>query len=254
MIYSHRTIFLFCSVLLAAALSPHQARAQIESISADGEDVAIAFFKTAETNPDFEAWAKGSKGYKSVASVRAGEYIEKETQRLVREWREYDPETDVLNVRADVDIEIKAVTDAKGDEKYWMYIMFEGEQITYFPYSYQEYDFAIIPQKIETLTIQELQKQQFELMSEKLGKKSAGPAVIYLQLKPVRAYINQPYLIDNAEQWALLCDVATMSLTSKKGDDTFWNYGADWYVSPVTEQLQDLYKAPTEGATAPSLP
>ena len=126
-----------------------------------------------------------------------------------------------------------------------MYISFGRDDAVYFPYEYQEYKIAVIPQMIETLMIQPLQKQQYQMILQDMENKRTGDATIFLQLKPVKAYVHQPYKIDNQDQWALLTDIATMSVKSWKTGSPLWNYSADWYTSPVTQELKDLYQAPS---------
>ncbi len=241
----------FFPILLAMALlyAP-LAHAVVDDRVSTAEEIAIAFFKTGDSTPDFEILAKAGKDYKRMPPVRAGDYLEKEKQRLTTLWRDFNPEEDVIGISGDVHVELKQVVDKKdGKEKYWMYIILPETELTHFGYKYQDYRFAIVPQKIDDLMIQPLQKEQFENMTKEFGM--GGPAKLFLTLKPVKAHTDQPYKIDGVERWALICDIATMSVGTKKGMETFWNYGADWYVSPVTEDLQDLYKAPTEGTALP---
>lgn len=227
---------------------PLVANAQMKVKPSSEEEVAIAFFKTADTNPDFEKWARGSREFKSIASARVPEYLYDEKQRLMREWQKYDSQDPIIDVKSNVHLEIKAVQDQEGVDSYWMYISFGRDDAVYFPYEYQDYKIAVIPQMIETLMIQPLQKEQYLMMQEDMEGKRAGDAFIYLQLKPVKAYIHQPYKIDNKDQWALLCDIATMSIKSWRTDAPLWNYSADWYTSPVTKELKDLYQAPSAAA------
>ncbi len=244
-----RLAFLCVAVMCAVTCLPVNASAQETTT---GEDVAIAFFKTGDSNPDFDLWAKSSKEYKVAPPARADEALFNEKQRLFTKWRAYDPDADVLNVSGNVRVELKAVTLKSGEEQFWMYMIFPEGDVTYFPYKFLEYHFAVIPQQIETLMIQQLQKEQYDMILSSFSGSPAGNAVLHLQLKPARAYMQQPYIIDNKEQWALLCDIATMSLISARAGKTMWNYGADWYVSPVTQELRDLYQQPTGSAGTPA--
>ena len=184
--------------------------------------------------------------YKVASPARAGEVLLIEKQRLLKKWKAFNLEESVLDVRGNVSVELKAVMNKEGQEQYWMYMTFKEGEVTYFPYKYQNYLFAVIPQQIETLMIQPLQKEQYLLMRKDFLESDIGGAVLSLQLKPVKAYTQQPYVIDEKEQWALLCDIATMSLVSQSSGHAMWNYGADWYVSPVTQELRDLYQNPSE--------
>lgn len=233
-------VFLSCAVFLAGA--PAWARAGDPDIA---EDVAIAFFKAGDTNPDFDLWAKNSMEYKVASPARAAEVLQVEKQRLLKKWRAYNPEENVLEVKGNVNVELKAFTTKEGEEQYWMHMGFKEGEISYFPYKYQKYLFAVIPQQIESLMIQQLQKEQYMLIRKDFGEKDFGIATLTLQLKPVKSYTQQPYVIDDKEQWALLCDIATMALAAQGTGQSMWNYSADWYVSPVRQELQDLYQSPS---------
>lgn len=248
------SLFFLCALTLLGA--PQILHAQ-QSEAASGEDVAIAFFKTGDTNPDFDLWAKQSKDYKVAAPAIASEALFNEKQRLILKWRDYDPEESVLNVVGRVNVELKSVMTKSGEEQYWMYMMFPDGEVTYFPYKFLDYRIAVIPQQIESLMIQSLQKEQYDLIRANFGGGPGGLAFLSLQLKPAKAYMQQPYVIDGKEQWALLCDIATMSLHSHKTKQAMWNFGADWYVSPVSEELRDLYQKQDESGgsqSGPSVP
>jgi len=234
------------ALLSLALLFPAMAIAQQNDGSASAEDVAIAFFKAAGENPDFDLWAKNTRDYKRAAPAQANEILDKEKQRLMVKWREYKSAENVLDIRGNVSVELKSTLEKDGTQHYWMYLSFEAGDITYFPFEFQDYKFAVIPQQIETLMIQEIREEQLNLIRNDFGGAMSGNAYLYLQLKPVKAYMQQPYVIDDTEQWALLCDIATLSLVSTKKAGALWNYGADWYVSPATETLRDLYQTPAE--------
>ncbi|PZQ46266.1 MAG: hypothetical protein DI551_05430 [Micavibrio aeruginosavorus] len=245
---------IYCiAFLLALSLGALEAYAQDAREPAEAEDVAIAFFKTAGTNPDFELWAKNSLNYKTAPPRKAALALDTEKQRLMHKWRDYNPEEDVLEVRAKINVELKATTNKEGSQSYWMYLLFDAGEVTYLPYEYQQYKFAIIPERIESLMIQPIQREQFDLIQANLKGETAGKAYLDLQLKPSKAYINQPYIIDDTEQWALLADVAAMSLRSReKGNRLLWTYGAEWYTTPQTQELRDLYQRPGEASTSQS--
>lgn len=245
MIHIDRRLRLFALLLVAGLLCiPAIVHAEEPQNVSTPEQVAIAFFKAADTNPDFDLWARNTDEYKRKSATRADEFLYEEKQRLMKEWKKYNPDQDLLMVKAVVNLEIKVITDKNGNENYWMYITFRDGHITYFPYVFQEYKIAVIPQKIESLMIQPITKEQYQLMHKDFGDKPLGSAIIYISLKPERAYIHQPYDIDGTQQWALLSNVVSMSLISFKSEGTpYWNYGAPWYVSPHTKELRDLYKS-----------
>jgi hypothetical protein len=208
------------------------------------EDVAIAFFKTGNTVPDFTLWAKGTPEFQHTAPALVPEYLEKEKQRLQQVWAGYNAAEDFLTVAGYVTVSLRAMQDPKDKKKeaYSMRIRFEAGDLTYFPYSFQKYEIAVIPQKLETNLSPSLMKEQYQMILDKFGK-AEGNARLYLVLRPVKAYMNQPYELDGREQWMMLCDIVSLSLVGND-ESPLWNYAADWYVSPRTQELRELYKKP----------
>lgn len=239
--------------LLCLLCGARPAFAQVDE-AVQAEDVAIAFFKTGETAPDFDKWARNSKEYKVAAPAMAREIFFNEKQRLISKWRAFDPSDNMITVGGRIRVEVTVEVNKEGFEQHWMYLTFENHDVAYFPFKYLDYNIAVIPQQIETLLIQPLTKDQYELLRADMRGMPKGWAYLELQLRPVKSYIHQPYEIDGKEQWALLCDVATMSLVSQRTHSSMWNYGADWYVSPVTDQLRDLYQNSGEGTPAEQAP
>lgn len=205
------------------------------------EQVAIAFFKTDGLTPNFEQWARNNDSFKRVAPTRVAKYIDGEKQRFSKIWHNYNPEEDFIVVKTRVDLNISARTPKDMPQEYWLNIQFIEGDASYFPIVFQDYNFAIIPQKMETLLLQPLRREQYDILHQQLGAATQGYADLYVQLKPARAHTNQPFVIDGQERWVLLCDVIGMEIKREKSDDAIWNYSADWYVSPVQEELQNLY-------------
>lgn len=213
-----------------------------EDDGATAEQVAMAYFKTANIKPDFEKWARASDEFKSIAPARVPDFLEKETGRLEKEWKAYNPNENNLKINIPADITLKSTVDKENEIHYLIYITFQQGPIDYFPYVFQEYNFAILPQKLESTLVQPLPKEQLEYLFNQFGESEKGSAMLHIELKPAKAYTSQPFEMDGIEQWVLLADIATMSLTSLKNGSQLWNFGAKWYVSPGTKALQDLYK------------
>lgn len=217
------------------------AKAQSAFATSTSEDVAIAFFKTANVKPDFTKWARESREFKTTAPARVDDFLYKESQRLLRRWNEYDPETTLIRVGATVSVVLEHFAK-DGGEAFRMTMSFDKGDVTYFPYEFQNYKFAVVPQKIETLLKQAISREQFDLISADFKGATVGSAKMEVQLKPVRSYLRQPYMLDGVEQWMMLTDTVTLALKSSRSGAALWTYGAEWYVSPVTREVQELYK------------
>lgn len=238
-IYAIFTLFLGTFTLLC----PYHAQADQKEISSR-EDVAIAFFKTGDVLPNFESWAKNMEAYKTVPLGETSTFIKKEKERLTKRWLNYNPQEDFIVFKVPVRITLSAVEGQKDHAKYWMRIAFADKDMSeeYFTVGFQGYYIAVIPQKSDETLIQNLRPEQFMALSERFGDSLVGTADLYIELRPAQAYTNAPHKIDNSDQWVLLSDVISMTLTDRESKP-FWNYSASWYVSPKTLELNNLYKA-----------
>lgn len=209
---------------------------------ATGEDVAIAFFKTADTTPNFDGWVKNNPDYMVVPPDSVVAYIKKEKQRLLRRWKNYDASEDMLNIRVPIVANLESAPDEAGNQQYTLHLDFYDKDVTYFPYIFGEYKFAVMPLKLKTMFHQPLSKEQYDTIKRDLSRDNA--ALLFLALKPVKAHTDQPYDIDGVEQWVLKTDIASMTLKTKNGRTDLWNYNAQWYIPPETGKVLDLYKHP----------
>ena len=245
---------LLMTALLIVCLLPAPVKAQEALPLSTAEDVAIAFFKAGHTNPDFDKWAKGTREYKIVAPVRAEDYVAKEKQRLIKKWQSFNLDSDILNIRSTITVHLKQGVDDKGNETYAMEMAFDKNDAPYFPFEFQDYKFAVIPQKMGTFQKQPLTKEQFALLYADFEQSLTATAYLMLQMKAAKSYIQQPYDIDGVEQWVLLADPVTLALKSYRTGADLWTHGASWYVSPAKQEVRELYQIPDKGAPIPQSP
>lgn len=237
----HMTTIALTFLLLA--LWPSGAQAQYAL--SDSEDVVIAFFKTAGTPPNYETLAKISKQYYLTPPARQDDFLSKEKARLQAAYNSFDPDRKLLTIRTSANITLYKVQGDEDTVTHGMTISFGKDDALFFPYEHGTYKIAVLPQKMGARFDQNLAPQQYDLIRQTFGDKDNGRAPLYVQLKPVKAYLDQPYRIGGTEQWALVADVAGLILTDSKGT-RLWTYAADWYVSPMTEQLRNMYDVQTE--------
>lgn len=232
-----RPLFL---ALFALLLMPFAAQAQQYDL-ADSEDVAIAFFKTGGQPPNYLTLIRGLPKYRDTPVAKQDEFIANQTQRLQQAYARYNPETDLLTIRTRVQVELHAVQleDEKKTVKYSMTLSFGKDDALFFPYSLGDYHIAVLPKKMDSRFDQNLEPSQYDLIkSIQDGEK--GLAQLYIQLKPSKAYMDAPVSIGGKEQWVLAADVAGLVMTDSRGS-TLWSYSPDWYVSPMTKELRDIY-------------
>lgn len=228
-----------CAVFALMPVSPSLAQSSGEA--ATSRDVFMAFFKAGDTNPDFDKMAAAHPEYRMVPRARQPSFLREERSRLVSEWQKLKSSEELLLVRVPVFSEIAHVQTADGREVYTLTLTLEQGDHVYFPYEYMDYKIAVLPQKIDELLYHEIQKSQYDLILSSLEGKRRGMSHIWFRLKPVKSYTNQPYDIGGTEQWVLLANIAGLSLVTQKGEN-LWHYSAPWYVSPVKNDLLDIYE------------
>ncbi len=230
------------------------AQAQLQTSSA--EDVAFAFFKTAGSPPDFDKWAKETDKYKIAAPAFAANVANTEKQRLMRRWQELETRSASLETSMNVPVSLHHEISPEGQEKFWMSIDIPKNDLFYFPYSFHDYNFAVMPEGLENVSLQSLQKAQYDLILSSLGDKAQGTATLYVLMYPIKAYMDQPYDIHGKEQWALITRVAALSLKSTQTQTSLWDYTAPWYLAPKEKEVRGLYEEEenTQGRAEPSIP
>lgn len=213
--------------------------AQPAGKTSSSEDVAIAFFKTGNVQPDFTRWAMKATKHAMVQKTREKDYLEKETRRLSLLWNNYDPSRDMLSVKTLVNVTLNSTVSNQGEVSYSMMLSFQKGAADYFPFKFQDYMIALVPQKLSNLFVQPLHKEEYNLLHTTFDG-SSGRGILYLLLKPVKADLTQPYEMDNHEQWMFVTDVAGMNLQSS-AEAPLWDYSAPWYVTPTTADVQQMF-------------
>lgn len=238
-----RALFLVFAVFCISSLSPNLAQAQFRL--SNEEDVAIAFFKTGGQEPNYLTLIRGMKEYARTPLARQDDFIARETKRLRNAYTNYNPESGLLTVRTRVQINLHHEWIDKETEKHSMSVFFGKDDALFFPYKMGDYNLAIVPRKMDARFTRDIAPSQYSLMKGVFNDADEGNAVMYIQFKPHKAYLDAPVNMGGLDQWALVADVVNLTLTDSTGGQ-MWNYSPVWYVSPQTEELRDLYEEQTE--------
>ncbi|MFA5592978.1 MAG: hypothetical protein WC989_06670 [Micavibrio sp.] len=240
---------LFCAAALFC-LALYAAPALAQQKLSDGEDVAFSFFKTAGSNPDFTKWARHSAGYRTAAPSLAAKYLTDEKQRLMRRWQSMREDDRNIHIRMEVPLQLHYEQTGPEEITYSMHMVLPEGDPFYLPYHYRDYNFAVMPDGLQGAAGQPLRKEQFDLIYQDFGESLHGEAYLYILLIPTRAYADRPYDLNGTEQWALITRIGALSLKSRRGGAALWDMTAPWYLSPVRQELNDLY-APADTLSAP---
>lgn len=229
---------LFClSLLLSGFVSLAYAQNLLKF--ATSEDVAIAFYKSGGTVPNFERWIKETEPYNLTPWAGRAEMMQQEKSRLNLAYRNFDKDKDYLNIRTYVLLDPKEHIDEKGQKTYSMKMIFsEAPEALYFPYEWLGERIVIMPHKIDKLMHTSLTEAQYDFIMRALPSSAKNTMIV--QLKATEGDLSRPYQIDGLPQWVLKAEVVSLEVWSKQGS-LLWEHTASWYVSPRTKKLNNLY-------------
>jgi len=136
-----KKIIIFIVVVLSFV--PVNVMAQAERIRlSTSEDIAIAFYRTANITPDFKKWIWQRKPYKLTPASQRPRVFEEEMARLQGTFQGFSKRRDRLTLRFPVDIKpteqdgvYRMGMTLKGlDQAHYLSMSFLEEQIAIFPY------------------------------------------------------------------------------------------------------------------------
>lgn len=235
-----RALLLVFAVICTASLFSNAALAQFRL--SNEEDVAIAFFKTGGQEPNYETLVRGLKDYARTPLARQEAFFARETTRLRGAYQNYNPETGLLTIRTRAEIDLHHEWIDKETEHHSMTVFFGKDDALFFPYKLGDYNIAVVPTKMDARFTRDIAASQYNLIKSTFGDNTKGNAIMYIQMKPSKAYMDEPINMGGLDQWALVADVVNLTLTDPN-DVQMWNYSAGWYVSPQTKELNELYDA-----------
>jgi hypothetical protein len=210
------------------------------------QDVALAFYKTADITPNFERWVAETEPYNLTPLGRRPQVMEEETAKLFNEYNAFDPDEDFLTIRTFVTLSPVSGTDDNGTPFYRLDLVYpDAPEIVYFPYEFRDQHFAVMPYNTESVMSSPIARTEHTFLKE--NTHPARPYLFALRLKPVQAMTDAPYKLDEHEQWVLKTNVASAEIWSDTGV-LLWEYSAPWYVAPQVKELNNLYVDPDNRA------
>jgi hypothetical protein len=237
------SIFIFF-LSITLLVMPYKGWGKTDFTPSSSEDIALAFYKTAQAAPNFEEWAKQSDGFKNKSVTEAPNYIQKEKQRLLQKWSLIEKNGDILNIKTYAPFSItKIPPEKKGDEEtYTLNILIDNIEETYFSYKHLQNNFAVIVPNIANHLTQKITKEQAALLITEGAGDNSQKAILDFQIKPLKSYTDKPLVIEKIEQWAMVGDIISLSMTSKQTGAPLFYYGTKGYISPKGQELRSIYK------------
>lgn len=214
--------------------------AQEKSNFATAEDVAIAFYKTANIVPDFKDWIKKQQPYSTTALARRPKIMEQELIRLKGLYSQYDPLTDILRIKTSSLILPFKTNNDSGQEVYGVSVILDPDKaIEYFPYEYLDRNIMLVPNKFKSMKAHSISKFEYERIKKMVKPKMRYPLMLNFLAK--KADIDFPYEVDGIAQWAFSVDIASIESWTNEGR-LIWEYSAPWYLSKNEMRIKNLYQ------------
>ena len=243
-IKNFKRCILFLISLIAVFLNePQTCTAQNILSPSSAEDVAIVFYKTAGVKPNFKEWEKKKDEFKTKSLTETQNYIEKENQRFLKKWVEFDKTDSIININFSAKAIIKPLPLENSKEKptYNFYILTPNAQKTYFPYIFQDTSFSVIAQDFEQFLSHKIEETQSFLILKNIDLNKEEPVEVFISIQPQKAYTDKPEHIDGIDQWILMGRITSMRVVATKSSETLLYYGAPWYTSPAGKELKTIY-------------
>jgi len=231
----------FIIALLGLSLFiPHTVNAQRLKQTSNEEDIAIAFYKTGNINPDLESWVENSNIYKNTPLARRDEMMQIELQRLASKYSVFNPAEDYLVVHTKARIlPIEEVDPIDKSKTYFIDVNFAKEpDAFFFPYTYHEHHFAVMPFSLDEILRQEVTAEEYQRIDDITKKKDKYAFVI--RLKTREAVTTAPVLFADLHYWVLKADIVSAEVW--KSDGTLvWEYTLPGFMTKEGKVLNNLY-------------
>ena len=145
----YQTNLVFRLIILMTAyifFTSSAAFAQNDKDFSTAQDVAIAFYKTGDTVPNFKNWVEETEPYKTTPLAKRPQVMETELTKLQKAYQAFSPTKDYLLLRTYVSLKPKMVEPVPSEDlsqenmepSYSMDITFSNApEALYFPYDFR---------------------------------------------------------------------------------------------------------------------
>lgn len=228
----------FSWLFILCVLAAIPARAQAPDI-ATPEQIAIAFYKTAGLRPNFSSWAKDSEEYSLTPVARRPRTEARLAGQLQESFLRFSPQNDLLNVATSAVVTLSEEPDPDDitQARYFLRWDLDSQNIDFFPYEYRDTVFALMPAGLPAFQSAPITPAQYTYIKERMG--NARRQRIVLHMRAASADSTGPVRIFGEDAWVLTTDMAGVTLWDGQGA-LLWERSAGWYVSPQTQQLNEL--------------
>ena len=210
------------------------AKVYYETKTSPQERAVFAFFRAADSAPNYDYWIKSSSRYKDLLQSKQNNYLLKETLRLGYGYGDYNQDNDLLEITTNV---LVKYISAEGEEQPRIIFKFFDQSDAYVPSFNYSYANDIISMVINNLAgfsnIPLTQELSESLLSKIPFKDDFFDAVLTVHVRVSKADIDKPIENEDFRQWVMVGDIAylkcDMSPRYASEISVLWDYVAPWY-------------------------
>lgn len=213
----------------------------------DQERPIFAFFKLLQEPPDYDQWIMASSKYLATEGLseerRQQTYAEEEI-RLKWGFGTYDAHKDFLKVYAPITLALSQ--DSSRPVLTFHFPETEREEILYFPFPYGADNIALVIKDIAAYKSVTLDQKQYETLKPLFKTNTPLTARLKLRIRPLKADMKTPVLVDAIPFWPLVGDIAFLAFeipapeTPKTPYKKIYSYSAPWYMTDEETKLLEL--------------
>jgi hypothetical protein len=207
-------------IVAAIFFVPSAGMAQSERVRlSSAEEIAIAFYHTANIVPNFRHWIWHRDPYKRSPAAHRSRVFDEEMLRLQTAYQTFNKRRDLLMLRFPVDIKPRQEKDA-----YYLGMTLKGlDQAHYLSYRFMEEQIAVFPFGMDVVMDSRIDKRLYDRLVA-MDQERAQP-VLLAAMEAKQANADRPYNIDGLQQWVFKTKIETMTLYTQEGD-VLWEYTA----------------------------
>ena len=199
------------------------------------QDVYLLFHKVSGKLPDFAGALATSEKFKQATVDERQKMSEGFIATMANKFENLDPKRDLITIRSSVQIKVDMDglrMQAQLDNHY------ENPADIYFPYSWGNMNFAVIPNDIASFL--EIPMQSDQLRKIKALNRGYNPKIV-LRLLPVKADATAPIKLDGMQQWLMLAQIVSVDYINDD-DQVIWSWADNQYARSTSSELYDLKK------------
>ena len=224
----------FC-LFLFACLPARAAEPFVKQKHTSSQDVYLLFHKVSGRLPDFAGALATSEKFKQASVAERKQMSEGFVATMANKFENLDPKKDLITIQTPVKIKL----DFDG-LRLQAQLVNQGNNPSdiYFPYSWGNMNFAVIPDRIDSFLDIPMQTDQLK----KLKMLNAGYyPKLTLRLLPVKADATAPIKLDGMNQWLMLAKIVSAEYVN---DDNrvIWTWADNEYARTTSSELFDLKK------------